>query len=544
MLWSESAETHEVFNQPPPFEGTSLYRSDPALIAGIERYGGAWGTAQLEAYGIMAGGPLLALGVQANRQAPEFHSHDRYGRRLDRVEFHPAWHGLLDAAVNAGIPSAPWSDPRPGAQVVRAGLMYLHNQAEAGSSCPLTMTYASVAALRQAPALAALWLPKVLARTYDPRELPVAEKDGALLGMAMTEKQGGTDLRATTTQGRYLGDMAEGRAYELLGHKWFCSAPMSDGWLTLAQTEGGLTCLLLPRIRPDGSKNSFHIQRLKDKLGNRANASCEIEFRGALAWQVGEEGRGIATLLQMVALTRFDCLLGSASLMRQALAQAVHHCRHRQVGGRPLVAQPLMTAVLADLALESEAALALALRLAQALERPADARERQLLRLFTAVGKFWVCKRAPAFINEAAECLGGAGYIEDSNLPRLYREAPVNSIWEGSGNVQCLDVLRALERESGLRETVLGLLAGSGDARLEARVARLGQALAGRPPAEAARRLCEDLALALQARLLLEGDAQVAEAFIATRLQDGSGRVYGALPPGVPTAELVARALA
>ena len=362
--------------------------------------------------------------------------------------------------------------------------------------------------------------------------------------MAMTEKQGGTDVRANTTRAWPVGQPGPGQAYELLGHKWFCSAPMCDAFLTLAQTDKGLSCFLLPRHRPDGSRNQFYIQRLKDKLGNLANASSEVEFRGALAWMVGEEGRGVPTIIEMVALTRFDCMVGSSSLMRQALAQASHHCAHRNVGGRPLIEQPLMQNVLADLALESEAALALTMRMAHALDHADDPHEAGFARLVTAIGKYWICKRAPAMINEAQECLGGAGYVEDSILPRLYREAPVNSIWEGSGNVQCLDVLRALSKEPGIVEMLFAELGdGAGDPRLRAHISQLQQHFADKDDIQyRARQLTEDVAVALQAKLLLEaGDNTVADAFIASRLQQ-PGRVYGTLPRGLDVQALIERA--
>ncbi|HJE28679.1 MAG TPA: acyl-CoA dehydrogenase family protein [Pseudomonas nitrititolerans] len=538
------AETHEVTNQVPPLEGANLYRLDVPLQEWVRRYQGGWAEARLDAYGALAGGPLMMAGFLANENKPLFRSHDRYGHRIDQVDFHPAYHQLMQAAIEHGIPSLPWTDPRPGAHVARAGLMYLHNQAEAGSSCPLTMTFASVPALKLQPDVAAKWLPKVLATEYDPRNVPVGDKRGATIGMAMTEKQGGTDVRANTTRAWPVGAGGPGQPYELVGHKWFCSAPMCDAFLTLAQTDKGLSCFLLPRHRPDGSRNQFYIQRLKDKLGNQANASSEVEFRGALAWMIGEEGRGVPTIIEMVALTRFDCMIGSSSLMRQALSQATHHCAHRNVGGRPLIEQPLMQNVLADLALESEAALALTMRMASALDHADDPHEAGFARLVTAIGKYWICKRAPAMINEAQECLGGAGYVEDSILPRLYREAPVNSIWEGSGNVQCLDVLRALSKEPGIVEMLFAELGdGAGDRQLQAHINKLQQQFADKDDIQyRARQLTEDVAVALQAKLLLEaGNNTVSDAFIASRLQD-HGRVYGTLPRGLDVRALVERA--
>ena len=528
------AETHEVLNQVPPLDGANLYRLDLPLQEWVRRYQSGWAESRLDAYGALAGGPLMAAGFLANENRPVFRSHDRYGHRIDLVEFHPAYHELMRTAIEHGIPSLPWTDPQPGAHVARAALMYLHNQAEAGSSCPLTMTFASVPVLRLQPEIAEQWLPRVLATEYDPRNVPVERKAGATLGMAMTEKQGGTDVRANTTRAHPIGAGGPGQPYELVGHKWFCSAPMCDGFLTLAQTDKGLSCFLLPRHRPDGTRNAFYIQRLKNKLGNWSNASSEVEYRGALAWMIGEEGRGVPTIIEMVGMTRFDCMIGSSSLMRQALTQALHHCTHRHVGGRALIEQPLMRNVLADLALESEAALALTLRMGRALDNPHDEREVRFARLVTAVGKYWICKRAPNMIAEASECLGGAGYVEDTILPRLYREAPVNSIWEGSGNVQCLDVLRALSRETGVLDALMTELGdGHGDARLKAHIERLGTALRDTDDIQLrARQLTEDIAVVLQAKLLLEaGNAAVSDAFIGSRLE-GRGRAYGTLPRG------------
>ncbi|EOX9660563.1 acyl-CoA dehydrogenase family protein [Pseudomonas aeruginosa] len=544
MNLHQYAETHEVTNQVPSLDGANLYRLDLPLQEWVRRYQGGWAEERLQRYGELTGGPLMAAGFLANQHKPEFHSHDRYGNRVDLVEFHPAYHELMRAAIEHELPSLPWTDPRPGAQVARAGLSYLHSQAEAGTGCPLTMTYASVPAIRLQADLAEKWLPKILSREYDPRNVPMEQKAGVTIGMAMTEKQGGTDVRANTTRAYPVGIPGPGQAYELVGHKWFCSAPMCDAFLTLAYTDKGLTCFLLPRHRPDGSRNQLYIQRLKDKLGNWSNASSEIEYRGALAWMVGEEGRGVPTIIEMVAMTRFDCMIGSSALMRQALTQAAHHCAYRKVGGRVLAEQPLMQNVLADLALESEAALALTLRMGHALDRAHDEQEEKFARLVTAVGKYWICKRAPAMINEASECMGGAGYVEETILPRLYREAPVNSIWEGSGNVQCLDVLRALSKEPGVLDALFAELGdGHGDARLAAHIGNLKAAFADTADIQyRARQLTEDVAIALQAKLLLEaGNSAVSDAFIGSRLGDG-GRVYGTLPRGVEVEALLARA--
>ncbi|MDQ0742536.1 acyl-CoA dehydrogenase family protein [Pseudomonas sp. W4I3] len=538
------AETHDVTNQPPSLDGTNLYRIDLPLQEWTRRFGAGWAESRIDAYGALAGGPLMAAGFLANQHKPVFSSHDRYGHRIDLVEFHPAYHELMRTAVEHGLPSLPWTHPQSGAHVARAAMTYLHSQAEAGSGCPLTMTFACVPALRLQPDLADLWLPKILNTQYDPRNVGIAHKAGATIGMAMTEKQGGTDVRANTTRAYAVGAGGPGQAYELVGHKWFCSAPMCDGFLTLAQTDKGLTCFLLPRHRPDDTRNEFYIQRLKNKLGNCSNASSEVEFRGALAWMVGEEGRGVPTIIEMVAMTRFDCMVGSSALMRQALTQASHHCAHRSVGGRVLSEQPLMQNVLADLALESEAALALSLRMGRALDHLGNEQEAKFARLVTAVGKYWICKRAPAMINEAAECMGGAGYVEDSILPRLYREAPVNSTWEGSGNVQCLDVLRALSKEPGVLEALFVELGdGHGDQQLARHIERLKSAFMDTQDIQyRARQLTEDIALALQAKLLLEaGNAAVSDGFIASRLGESHGRVYGALPRGVDVEALVAR---
>ena len=538
------AETHDVTNQPPSLDGTNLYRIDLPLQEWSRRFGAGWAESRIDAYGALAGGPLMEAGFLANQNKPVFSSHDRYGHRIDLVEFHPAYHELMRTAVEHGLPSLPWAHSQSGAHVARAAMTYLHSQAEAGTGCPLTMTFACVPALRLQPDLADLWLPKILNTQYDPRNVGIAHKTSATIGMAMTEKQGGTDVRANTTRAYPVGAGGPGQAYELVGHKWFCSAPMCDGFLTLAQTDKGLTCFLLPRHRPDDTRNEFYIQRLKNKLGNCSNASSEVEFRGALAWMVGEEGRGVPTIIEMVAMTRFDCMVGSSALMRQALTQASHHCAHRLVGGRVLSEQPLMQNVLADLALESEAALALSLRMGRALDHLDDEQEAKFARLVTAVGKYWICKRAPAMINEAAECMGGAGYVEDSILPRLYREAPVNSTWEGSGNVQCLDVLRALSKEPGVLETLFVELGdGHGDKQLARHIEQLKSAFMDTQDIQyRARQLTEDIAVALQAKLLLEaGNAAVSDGFIASRLGESSGRVYGTLPRGVDVEAIVAR---
>jgi putative acyl-CoA dehydrogenase len=478
----------------------------------------------------------------ATRRGPPPRPHDRFGHRIDEVEFHPAWHGILEIAFRHEIHALPWREPRPGAHVARSALHSMLSQVESGSCCPVTMTFACVPALRADARVFDEWEPRVTGVVYDARFVPPSEKSACLVGMAMTEKQGGSDVRTNTTRAEPLG----ADVFELVGHKWFCSAPMSDAFLTLAQTGRGLTCFLVPRFRPDGSRNPFHIQRLKDKLGNRSNASSEIEYRGTWARRLGEEGRGVRTILEMVHHTRLDCVSGSAGLMRQALVQACHHAAHRRAFGRLLAEQPLMEAVLADLALESEAATVLMSRLARAYdEAPADSAARAFARIATAVGKYWVCKRAPQMIAEAMECLGGGGYVEESILPRLYREAPVNAIWEGSGNVICLDVLRAMAREPDVVAALLAEFARArgGDRRLDAWVAKLEDELARPEDAERrARRLVERMALALQAALLVESaPTAVADAFCASRLDEG-GLGFGTLPPRCDAAAIVARA--
>ena len=443
--------THTVENQPPPLQDYDAFGTDATLVEAIAREGAAWATPQLSAYGHLVGGELLQLGFDANRFRPQFKPFDRCGHRIDEAEFHPAYHRLMQLAIQHGVHAFSWNASREGAHVARAALSYLHHQAEAGTSCPLTMTHAAIPVLRRSPAVADTWFAKAIAPHYDGRNVPGTEKAGVTLGMGMTEKQGGSDVRANTTQAHRVG----GDAYELVGHKWFFSAPMSDAFLVLAQAPEGISCFLLPRWRPDGTRNAMHLMRLKDKLGNWSNASSEVEFHGAWAQRIGDEGRGVATILEMVALTRLDCMLGASAEMRRALVEAIHHTRHRRAFGKRLVEQPLMRNVLADLALESEAATAFSMRVARAVDAtPRDPREAAFARIATAIGKYWICKRAPAFVNEAQECLGGAGYIEESILPRLYREAPLNSIWEGCGNIQCLDVLRALSREPETAEAV------------------------------------------------------------------------------------------
>ncbi|HKY90737.1 MAG TPA: acyl-CoA dehydrogenase family protein, partial [Nevskiaceae bacterium] len=455
MSLADRFRTHSVDNQAPPLAGYDAYAEDRALREAVGAYGGSWGDDHLSTYGRLVGGELIELGFAANASRPQPKLFDRYGHRIDEVEFHPAYHRILELAMAHGVHSYAWRHPRRGAHVVRTALAYLHNQADQGTSCPLTMTYAAVPALRHEAAVAEAWLPRITSFEYDRRLVAADAKRGCMVGMGMTEKQGGSDVRANTTRATPAGD----GGYELVGHKWFFSAPMCDAFLVLAYAEGGMTCFLLPRFKPDGSRNEIRIQRLKDKLGDWSNASSEVEFQGAWAQRVGPEGRGVSTIIDMVALTRLDCMSGSASIMRQSLVQALHHCAHRKAFGKRLVEQPLMRNVLADLALESEAATWLAARVAFAVDQaPTDAGQAAFARIATAIGKYWICKRAAVFVNEAQECLGGAGYVEESMLPRLYRQAPLNSIWEGSGNIQCLDVLRCIAREPETREALFAEL--------------------------------------------------------------------------------------
>ena len=538
-----SAGTHAVVNQAPPLVDYNLFKTDGVLVEALEREGAGWARARLEEFGRLTGTEeAIRWGFQANENPPLLHTHDRFGHRIDEVEFHPAWHSLMRLSIEHGLASLPWTEQKQGAHVARAALMLLASENEAGHTCPVSMTYAVVPALRKQPDLAREWEPHIHRLKYDPRARPVSEKAGALMGMAMTEKQGGSDVRSNTT----LAETTGGGAYVLTGHKWFCSAPMCDAFLVLAQALGGLTCFLVARWTPDGERNQFHIQRLKSKLGNRSNASSEVEFDGAWARIVGEEGRGVSTIIDMVQHTRLDCVIGSASLMRQALVQAIHHTRHRKAFGRLLVDQPLMQNVLADLALESEAATMLMMRLARAFDaRQEDAGERGFARLATAAAKYWVSKRGPSQVNEALECLGGNGFVEESILPRLYREAPLNSIWEGSGNVICLDILRAMNKEPEAVESVLDeiRLARGSDRRFDAFTKILEKDLT-EPVAELeARLLAERLALALQASLLIRNSIpEVADVFCGSRLSDEGGRAFGTLSPSTNFQAIINRA--
>lgn len=539
-------ETHIVENQSPVLEDYNVFESDPVLSEALLREGGAWGADRARTLGGLVGSAeVLQWARDANRHTPELRTHDRVGNRIDRVDYHPAWHHLMALAVEHGVHALPWRYPQPGAHVVKAALAYLMNQGENGVCCPMAMSFAAVPAMRAEPDLSAEWEPRLLSLDYDPRFIPAAQKRGALVGMAMTEKQGGSDVRANTTQAvRASNDGAH--VYRLTGHKWFCSAPMSDAFLTLAQADGGLTCFLVPRVLPDGTPNRFLLQRLKDKLGNRSNASGEVEYDDTLAWRVGGEGDGVRTIIPMVHHTRLDASISAAAVMRQAVVQALHHAAHRSAFGARLADQPLMQNVLADLALESEAAAAMAMRLARGFDdATADPAQEPFVRLATAVTKFWICKRAPVVAAEAMECLGGNGYVEESTMPRLYREAPVNGIWEGSGNVICLDILRTLAREPQALAAMVDELraAKGGNPTLDTYVAGLEKDLnSGAFNEGQARILVERLALAWQAALLVQhGPTPTADAFCASRLHGTGGRTLGTLPGGVEMKSIARR---
>ncbi len=541
--------THEVANQPPPLVDYNVFESDRPLVEAVAREGAEWARERIAAVGAYAGSEQAQeLGRLANENGPKLRTHDRYGNRVDVPEFHPAWHELMAVAVANELHCSPWKDPRPGAHVARGAAFMCMSQAEAGIGCPISMTYSVIPALRTQPELAAEWEPRFLSSTYDPANAPVPEKAGALAGMGMTEKQGGTDVRANTTVARPVDGGGPGAEYELTGHKWFMSAPQCDAFLVLAQADGGISCFLFPRWTPDGERNRFRLQRFKDKLGNRSNASSEIEFDAASARLVGEEGAGVRTIIEMVNHTRLDCVLGGATGMRAGVAQAIHHTAHRSVFGRELVEQPLMRNVLADLAIESEAATVSALRLARAYDEAiaGDADAQNLKRVANAVLKYWICKRAVVHAGEALECLGGNGYVEESGMPRLFRESPLNSIWEGSGNVQCLDVLRAMVKSPASVEAFFAEVSdgAAAEPRLQSFTASLRDELPGdlETIESRARRLVEKMALALQASLLVRyGDEAVADAFCASRLSGDWGQAFGTLPAGTDFGRIVER---
>jgi putative acyl-CoA dehydrogenase len=549
-------KTHEVFNQAPPLEGVDLFAGNTALVEAVEREGAGWIAERASELGRFVGGaPQQEWGRLANENKPVLRTFDRYGHRIDEVEFHPAWHQLMRMGVENELHSLPWTSEEPFAHTARAALYMTAMQAEAGFCCPITMTFAVIPALRAQPELAAEWEPLLMSRDYEPRLIGASEKGSAISGMAMTEKQGGSDVRANTTVATPLNGGGGGAEYEIVGHKWFCSAPMSDMFLVLAKTEEGVSCFLMPRILPDGSRNAFHIQRLKDKLGNHSNASSEVEFHGAWARMVGEPGRGVPTIIEMVGHTRLDCVIGAAAGMRSGVASATHHAAHRSAFGKTLIDQPLMQNVLADLCIEAEATTALAMRLARAYDEAHDDAGRgendtdaqQFKRLATAVGKYWSCKRAPNHAFESLECFGGAGYVEESGMPRLYREAPLASIWEGSGNVMSLDVLRALTRSPRSLEVFLHEVeqARGADARLDERVDALKQRFSDPTTLESrARRVVEEMALCLQGSLLVRhAPSAVADAFCASRLSGEGGLEYGTLPAGTDFDAIISRSL-
>lgn len=544
------SQTHTVKNQPPALEDYNLFAEDQALQEAVKREGAAWSEQDLLRFGAECGLPeRITLGFAANANKPQLMTHDRFGHRIDQIDFHPSYHQLMDIAITEGLHASPWANPKPGAHVARAAKYYLHTQVEAAHGCPITMTFAAIPALHHQPDLLAKFGPKIMAPEYDGRNVPDTMKHGMTIGMAMTEKQGGSDVRTNTTKAYAVGAEGPGQAYELVGHKWFVSAPMCDAFLVLAQTEKGLSCFLLPRWRPDGTKNALHIQQLKNKMGNVANASSECELRGALAWMVGEEGRGVRTIIEMVAMTRYDCMIGSSSGMRQATVQAIHHAQHRSAFGATLVDQPLMQNVLADLALESEAAMTLTMRMARAMDQQDNEHERLLARIATPIGKYWICKRTPNHAYEAMEVIGGMGVMENTIMPRLFRESPVNAIWEGSGNVQCLDILRAIQKEPEVLEAYFNELqrAVGTDKRFDSFVTRLKTEFGTTPKEQwqyKARYFADHMAIALQAALLLQhAPAYIADAFCASRLTAHTSANYGCLPTGLDPRAIIKRAL-
>ncbi|RWU12034.1 isovaleryl-CoA dehydrogenase [Pseudidiomarina gelatinasegens] len=543
------AQTHIVENQPPALENYNLYAEDHALQAAVKREGAAWAEQDIARFGAECGLPeRIALGFAANTNKPTLQTHDRFGERIDQVDFHPSYHQLMDIAITEGLHASPWSKPGPGAHVARAAKYYLHTQVEAAHGCPITMTFAAIPALHHQPDLLKQFGAKIMAPQYDGRNVPDTMKHGLTIGMAMTEKQGGSDVRTNTTKAYAIDASGPGQAYELVGHKWFVSAPMCDAFLVLAQAPGGLSCFLLPRWRPDGSKNALQIQQLKNKMGNVANASSECELRGALAWMVGEEGRGVRTIIEMVAMTRYDCMIGSSAGMRQATVQALHHAHHRSAFGARLSEQPLMQNVLADLALESEAAMTLTMRMARAIDQQDNEHERLLARIATPIGKYWICKRAPNHAYEAMEAIGGMGVMENTIMPRLFRESPVNSIWEGSGNVQCLDILRAIQKEPEVLDAYFVELAKANNTNVlfDHFVEALQHDFRSIAPEQwqyHARQFADRMAVALQGALLLQhAPDYVAEAFCASRLAPQAHFNYGSLPSGLDVRAIISRA--
>lgn len=553
MSKTMSFDTHEVINQPPAFEDVNLFESDVALVESVAAQGGAAAHAALTRFGEKIGrAEVIDLGRQANSYLPVLKSFDRFGHRADQVEFHPAYHQLMQLSFEQGIHGSAWDhvglggDPTPARNVTRLAALYMMVQVEAGHMCPITMTNAAVPALQFQPDLAAQWAPRVASRTYDPSFQPAHLKAGVTIGMGMTEKQGGTDVRANMSVAEPVNGGGPGQEYVITGHKWFFSAPMCDAFLVLAQAPGGLSCFLMPRFLPDGSVNSIRIQRLKEKVGNKSNASSEVEFQHAHAWLIGEEGRGVRNIIEMATYTRVDCAVSSSGLMRQALAQALHHCTHRRVFQKHLIDQPLMQNVLADMALEVEGVTALSFRVARAFDE-ADLSEAEAAyrRIMNPVAKYWACKRAPGFTYEAMECLGGNGYVEEGIAGRLYREAPVNAIWEGSGNVMCLDVLRALSRDAEGLSLVLDAFDSKRgrEAHFDAALDRLKDGFADLGTLELrARQLVEEMAkIGAAAALLDTAPGYVAESYCRTRLGGQATALYGGLPADIPYREILAR---
>jgi putative acyl-CoA dehydrogenase len=523
--------------------GHNTVLSDRALIEAVERYSDAAVVADLETIGALAGAEeTREHGMSANRFEPTLVSFDRYGNRIDEVVFHPSWHWLMEKAVGFGLQAAPWESDSPHAHLRRAAGFYAWGAIEPGHGCPISMTYAAVPALRADEAIAKEWAPRLAARSYDFGVRSVEEKSGALAGMGMTEKQGGSDVRSNVTRAVPTGIDGE---YQLFGHKWFTSAPMNDVFLVLAQAEGGVTCFVVPRVLPDGTRNQLDVVRLKEKLGNRSNASSELEFNGTWAQRLGDEGRGVRTIIEMVAATRLDCVLGSAGLMRRAVSEASWHVAHRSAFGGLLADKPLMQNVIADLHVESEAATAIAMRLAHAVDNVTDPHEAALRRIALPLAKFWVCKRTPMMTAEALECLGGNGYVEESGMPLIFRESPLNSIWEGSGNVNALDVLRALSREPEVLDAWIVEVgkAHGADARLDRAVTQTLESLADSEGAEVgARRLAGQMAACLQGALLVQHSTpEVSDAFCATRLGQEYGGTLGTLPRGIDLQAIVER---
>ncbi|MDH4394756.1 MAG: acyl-CoA dehydrogenase family protein [Limnobacter sp.] len=549
---AQLGETHQVHNVASELSNYNLFTTDAALLDGVNREGGAWGLNDLAAFGDKCGKPeYLELGYLANKYTPELDTHDRFGNRVDQVRYHAAYHTLMTTSLTEGLHSSPWTNPRDGAHVVRGAKAFMHSQVEAGHGCPVTMTFASIPSFRLQPEVAALFESKILHRGYDPRNVPVDEKLSITVGMGMTEKQGGSDVRANSTQATPVAEAGPGKLYSLVGHKWFLSAPMCDVFLVLAQTPAGVSCFAVPRWLPDGTKNALNVIRLKDKMGNKSNASSEVEFRGAQGWLIGEEGRGVPTIIEMVSLTRFDCMGASAGLMRAGVANAIHHCRQRGAFGAKLLDQPLMQNVLADLQLEYEGGIAFAMRMAYALDhKDSNEHEAKLGRLANAVGKYWICKRAPQHTYEIMECIGGSGVMENSIYPRLFRESVINPIWEGSGNVQCLDVLRAIGKDPSVLFAFNSELekARGGNSILDSYLDNLGQQFAQINPQDtyglqhSARAMVDQMALAFEASLLVRNaPSPVSEAFCASRLGARGHHNYGALPKGMDVKAIIER---